>query len=198
MKVNTSSYEYIINKYKPLVYKLARRLNYGKVEFDDLVQAGYMGLLFACNNFDFTKSTNFMSYASTYIISEMKKENKKALPYKTSDYMSKLKSKIDKCEDLSITEIAKKVNTSVENVMLIKSMNQEVIAFNDIEECYPSPKLKFIELILTKEELEIYKLKIINKCTQKEISKILNVSQASVSRRLKALENKIKQEELYN
>mgnify|MGYP003306472061 CR=1 FL=1 len=198
MKVNTSSYEYIVNKYKNLVYKLARRLNLGKVDYDDLVQAGFMGLLAACNNFDFTKNTNFISYATYYIISEIKKENRKSSIYKTSDYIQKLKNKINKYDNLTIEEIARKVNTSVENVMLVKSLNYEVISFNDIEECYPSPRLNFIELILTKEELEVYKLKVINKYSQKEISKTLNISQSTVSRRLKELENKIKKDGLYN
>ena len=198
MKVNTTSSEYIVNKYKNLVYKIARRLDFGIAQFDDLVQAGFMGLIKACNKFDFTKQTNFISYASIYIVSEMKRENRKVSIYKTSDHITKLKAKIDKIQDQSIYDIAKLVNTSVENVMLAQSMNQEVISFNDIEETIPSPRLKFIEIYLTKEEYEIYHLRVINKYSQKEISKILNISQPSVSRRLKELKNKIIEEELYN
>ena len=197
MKVNTTSSEYIVNKYKNLVYKIARRLDFGIAQFDDLVQAGFMGLIKACNKFDFTKQTNFISYASIYIVSEMKRENRKVSIYKTSDHIIKLKAKIDKIQDQSIYDIAKLVNTTVENVMLAQSINQEVISFNDIEETIPSPRLKFIEIYLTKEEYEIYHLRVINKYSQKEISKILNISQPSVSRRLKELKNKIIEEELY-
>lgn len=197
MKVNTTSSEYIVNKYKNLVYKIARRLDFGIAQFDDLVQAGFMGLIKACNKFDFTKQTNFISYASIYIVSEMKRENRKVSIYKTSDHITKLKAKIDKIQDQSIYDIAKLVNTTVENVMLAQSINQEVISFNDIEETIPSPRLKFIEIYLTKEEYEIYHLRVINKYSQKEISKILNISQPSVSRRLKELKNKIIEEELY-
>ena len=83
MKVNTESCEYIVNKYKNLVYKLARRLNYGNALYEDLVQAGFMGLIYASNKFDFTKNTNFISFASIYIVSEMKKENSKSSIFKT-------------------------------------------------------------------------------------------------------------------
>lgn len=197
MKVNTSSSEYIVNKYKNLVYKLARRLDYGSASYDDLVQAGFMGLIKACNKFDFTRQTNFISYASIYIISEMKKENKKVSIYKTSDHITKLKAKIDKYQDQTVNEIAKRVNTTVENVMLAQSLGQETISLNDIEDIIPSPRLNFIEIYLTKEEYEIYYLRVINKYSQKEISKVLNISQPSVSRRLKELKEKIIEEELY-
>lgn len=196
MKVNIASYEFIINKYKNLVYKLARRLDNGKAQFDDLVQAGFMGLLNACNNFDFTKNNDFISYASKYIVSEMKKENRKSNPYKVSDYLLKLKSKVEKLENLSLEEISRITSTSVDNILLAKSIDNEVLEFN--EELYPSPRLKFIELVLTKEELEIYKLRMINKYSQKEISKLLNISQPTVSRLIKRLEIKINQEGLYN
>lgn len=196
MKVNIASYEFIINKYKNLVYKLARRLDNGKAQFDDLVQAGFMGLLNACNNFDFTKNNDFISYASKYIVSEMKKENRKSNPYKVSDYLLKLKSKVEKLENLSLEEISRITSTSVDNILLAKSIDNEVLEFN--EELYPSPRLKFIELVLTEEELEIYKLRMINKYSQKEISKLLNISQPTVSRLIKRLEIKINQDGLYN
>lgn len=196
MKVNIASYEFIINKYKNLVYKLARRLDNGKAQFDDLVQAGFMGLLNACNNFDFTKNNDFISYASKYIVSEIKKENRKSNPYKVSDYLLKLKSKVEKLENLSLEEISRITSTSVDNILLAKSIDNEVLEFN--EELYPSPRLKFIELVLTEEELEIYKLRMINKYSQKEISKLLNISQPTVSRLIKRLEIKINQEGLYN
>lgn len=192
MKINTRSCEYIVNKYKNLVYKLARRLNNGKTEFDDLVQAGFMGLINASNNFDFTKSDNFISFAAIYIVSEMKKENQKSSIYKTSDYMQKLERKVNKLDGLSIKEIAETLNTSIENVLLVKSNNQEVVSFNEIEETIPSPKINFLELELTSEELILYKLRIVNKCSQKEISSLLQVSQPSISRKLKELKDKIK------
>ena len=197
MKINLNSNEYIVNKYKNLVYKLARRLSLGMAQYEDLVQAGFMGLITASNKFDFTRETNFLSYASVYIVSEMKKENRKCSIYKTSDHILKLQSKINKCDGLTIKEIADKTNTSIENVMLVQSLNQERISFSDIEETYPSPRLQFLELYLSQEEYEMYKLKIVNKYTQKEISKILNISQPNVSRRLKELKNKIIEIDLY-
>ena len=197
MKVNTTSYEYIVNKYKGLGYKLAKRLKTNKSDFDDLVQAGFMGLLTASSKFDFTKNTNFISYASVYIISEMKKENQKISIYKTSDYIRKLKSKVEKLENKSVNEIAEILNTSVENILMVKNLQNNVVSFNDIEEILPSPKIEFIELDLTKEELMLYKMKYVNKLTQFEIGERLNLSQPTVSRKLSELKKKIIDLELY-
>ena len=197
MKVNTTSCEYIVNKYKGLVYKLAKRLNIGKSEFDDLVQAGYMGLLTASSKFDFTKNTNFINYASIYIISEMKKENQKSSIYKISDYIRKLKSKVDKLENKSVKEIAEILHTSIENVLMVKNLQNDVISLSDIEDSVVSPKIQFLELDLTKEEFMFYKMKYINKLTQVEISERLNISQPTVSRKLNDLKKKIIEEELY-
>lgn len=197
MKVNTTSYEYIVNKYKGLVYKLAKRLKTNKSDFDDLVQAGFMGLLTASSKFDFTKNTNFISYASVYIISEMKKENQKISIYKTSDYIRKLKSKVEKLENKSVNEIAEILNTSIENILMVKNLQNNVVSLNDIEEILPSPKIEFIELDLTKEELMLYKMKYVNKLTQFEIGERLNLSQPTVSRKLSELKKKIIDLELY-
>ncbi len=191
MKVNTKSCEYLVNKYKNLVYKLANRLYYGKVEFEDLVQAGFMGLVAASNNFDFTKGDNFISYASIYIINEIKRENRKASIFKTSDYILKLKSKVDKLEGLDILELADYLNTSTENILIAKNLNNEIISFNEIEDTYISAPITFNTIHLSKEELVYYNLKYVNHYTQKEISKRLNISQSTVSRKLKEIEDKI-------
>lgn len=197
MKANSTSCEYIVNKYKYLVYKLAKRLSYGKALYEDLVQAGFMGLIKASNHFDFTKSNNFISYASVYIISEMKKENQKSNVYKISDYLLKLKSKVDKLEGKSVDEISQILKTNVENILICKNLNQEIISFNEIEEFVESPKISFIELTLSKDELLLYKMKYASGLTQKQISERLNISQVTVSRKLKELKDKIIKEELY-
>ena len=127
MKNNYKSYDYIVNKYKNLVYYLARRL-YQKSDFDDLVQAGFMGLLKASNNFDFTKSENFKNYASKYIIYEMKKELRNKNLIHVSDYFYKIKNKINKEGVNDILELSEKTNISLENIILA---GEQKVIFDD-------------------------------------------------------------------
>lgn len=188
MKNNYKSYDYIVNKYKNLVYYLARRL-YQKSDFDDLVQAGFMGLLKASNNFDFTKSENFKNYASKYIIYEMKKELRNKNLIHVSDYFYKIKNKINKEEINDILELSEKTNISLENIILA---GEQKVIFDDerINNYLDCTNKKFL-VYLSKEEIELYNLRVKNNLNQKEISEYLKVSQSSISRRLEKLKQKI-------
>lgn len=188
MKNNYKSYDYIVNKYKNLVYYLARRL-YQKSDFDDLVQAGFMGLLKASNNFDFTKSENFKNYASKYIIYEMKKELRNKNLIHVSDYFYKIKNKINKEEVNDILELSEKTNISLENIILA---GEQKVIFDDeqINNYLDCTNKKFL-VYLSKEEIELYNLRVKNNLNQKEISEYLKVSQSSISRRLEKLKQKI-------
>lgn len=188
MKNNYKSYDYIVNKYKNLVYYLARRL-YQKSDFDDLVQAGFMGLLKASNNFDFTKSENFKNYASKYIIYEMKKELRNKNLIHVSDYFYKIKNKINKEKINDILELSEKTNISLENIILA---GEQKVIFDDeqINNYLDCTNKKFL-VYLSKEEIELYNLRVKNNLNQKEISEYLKVSQSSISRRLEKLKQKI-------
>lgn len=188
MKNNYKSYDYIVNKYKNLVYYLARRL-YQKSDFDDLVQAGFMGLLKASNNFDFTKSENFKNYASKYIIYEMKKELRNKNLIHVSDYFYKIKNKINNEKINDILELSEKTNISLENIILA---GEQKVIFDDeqINNYLDCTNKKFL-VYLSKEEMELYNLRVKNNLNQKEISEYLKVSQSSISRRLEKLKQKI-------
>lgn len=188
MKNNYKSYDYIVNKYKNLVYYLARRL-YQKSDFDDLVQAGFMGLLKASNNFDFTKSENFKNYASKYIIYEMKKELRNKNLIHVSDYFYKIKNIINKEKINDILELSEKTNISLENIILA---GEQKVIFDDeqINNYLDCTNKKFL-VYLSKEEMELYNLRVKNNLNQKEISEYLKVSQSSISRRLEKLKQKI-------
>ena len=75
-KVNTNE-EDIVREYQGLVYKIARRFKSPYLEFDDLVQVGFMGLLKSYHRFDKTKNTKFSTFAVYYIMGAIKDELKK-------------------------------------------------------------------------------------------------------------------------
>lgn len=76
-KVNVNQSEYLVEKYQLLVYKIARRFKNPNLEFEDLVQAGLMGLFKATLKYDVTKNTKFITFATHYIIGAIKDEMRK-------------------------------------------------------------------------------------------------------------------------
>jgi len=89
-KINTTSYEYLVNENRLLVYKIARRFKCSYLEFDDLVQIGFMGLLKAIHHFDINKNVKFSTFATYYIIGAIKDELRKV----TKDYQLNSHNKI--------------------------------------------------------------------------------------------------------
>ena len=150
-----------------------------------------MGLLKASNNFDFIKSKNFTNYASKYIIFEMKKELKNKNLIRVSDYFDRIRTKINKFQTNDLTKLSELTNVSLENIVLAKE--QYVIL--DDEQIFQQSNYddRNFLLYLTDEELELYSLRIKHNLNQKEISEYLNISQSTVSRKLKELKDKITQ-----
>ena len=87
-KVNTNE-EDIVREYQGLVYKIARRFKSPYLEFDDLVQVGFMGLLKSYHRFDKNKNTKFSTFAVYYIMGAIKDELKKV----TKEYALKANQK---------------------------------------------------------------------------------------------------------
>ena len=182
--------EEIVDKYQFLVYKLASKMKANYLEYEDLVQIGFMGLLKAIKNYQENENTNFLSYASKYIVYEIKKEIRKSSYYKVSDYLYKLANKINSVESNDIYKIANLTNESIENILFIKCNNMYTIEkiedYNEI----PSKELK-IPIGLTKQEEDVYYMRIVYNYTQKEIGTILNISQSTVSRIIKSICEKL-------
>lgn len=80
--VNTRNYEYIVENYKFLVYKIASRFKCPYLEYNDLVQVGFMGMLKAAGRYDLTKNVKFTTFATYYILGAIKDELRKV----TKDY----------------------------------------------------------------------------------------------------------------
>ena len=178
----------LFEKYKYLVYKIVKRFNNKYIEYDDLVQAGYMGLLKAIDN---AKNMNtFISYASKYIIFEIKEEIKKGSYFKISDYLYKISNKVRQVDSNDFEEIAKICNTSIENVILIKSNNLYTI---DKLEDFENISCEFFKmpLGLNAMEEEVLKMRALYRYKEKEIAQTLNISQSNVSRILKNIVEKI-------
>lgn len=65
--------ELLIEKYRPLVYKIVHKFSFGPDMFDDLVQEGTKGLLLAIRRFDLGREYRFSTYAWQTIQGEIQR-----------------------------------------------------------------------------------------------------------------------------
>lgn len=63
-KKDTVARDALVDQYRPLVEKLARRFTPTGIPLEDLVQEGYIGLLHAIDHFDAAKNVKFITYAT--------------------------------------------------------------------------------------------------------------------------------------
>lgn len=66
-------YDLLVEQYKNFVQSLIPKYEQEKVEYDDLVQEGFIGLINAIRNFDYTKGYKFSSYAYVVIKNTIRK-----------------------------------------------------------------------------------------------------------------------------
>lgn len=200
-KDNIDGLEETIRKYTPLVYKIVNRMDYGYVDREDLVQAGLMGLYYAINNYNQEAQTNFVSYASIYIISEIKKELRNNKLIILNKDMIKLMKKLSDCSNQSFEQIAQLNNTTKENVFLAYIYKEKIIHLdkqddeeNSLLDIIPSKDTRsaIIEGIykLDDDEQKVIIEKYFKNASQSDIAKFFHKSQSYVSRlEAKALKN---------
>ncbi|MDO5377582.1 MAG: sigma-70 family RNA polymerase sigma factor [Clostridia bacterium] len=75
---DTSAYEELLLPYAALLHHLARRLRLSFVAEDELVQAGYVGMMRAAERFDARKDVRFSTYAVPWALGEMKSALRRA------------------------------------------------------------------------------------------------------------------------
>lgn len=202
-----------------LVYSIAKRFENRGYEMDDIYQIGAMGMVKAIKKFDFSYDVMFSTFIVTYIIGEIRRFLRDDGPIKVSRSLKYLAAKIkeekNKNENITIDELAAKLNESKENIiMAIDSSN----APESLEEKVDDDKQSVIEKFKTNENQEI---KIVNNLclkqslqklnkrdkeiiylryykgqTQKNVARIIGISQVQVSRLekriLKNLEDELK------
>ena len=73
MKTELKNRNSIVEKNLGLVHSCAKRFTGRGVEYDDLFQAGCVGLIKAADNFDESRGFSFSTYAVPVILGEMKR-----------------------------------------------------------------------------------------------------------------------------
>lgn len=122
-----------------LVWYAAKQFNY--VEFSDLIQSGYEGLILAAENYDLSKGTKFSNYAMNWIrkmMIEFIRFNSRRIyiPSYLLEYVRKVKKVYN---DLSLkngipptlAQLAKTLNVPVESIEVIIGLIKENVSIDD-------------------------------------------------------------------
>lgn len=190
---------------KGLIISIARRFENRGYEFDDIYQIGAIGFIKAVKKFDFSYNVVLSTFAVTYIIGEIKRFLRDNGPIKISRGLKELSSKIalerKNNADITIEELAEKLNTTKEEIVLaldsensIKSLDEKQedddLSIMDKLTSNENQEEKIVNNLSLKQcidNLEAREKKIIYlryyKCqTQKKVADIIGISQVQVSR----------------
>lgn len=186
-----NTYDHLFYNNLYLVDILVKKFKYSYLDRDDLRQAGLMGLFQACLHYKEEKGVKFNTFATYYIIGEIKKEIRNNRLIKLNDKVNKVKQML--YDGISITKIKEitSFNDDLINEAIISSDKVEIIDVeygkinNKSNEFYQELKNKLEELSknrkLKKVVLVLY-LSYFEKLKQVKIAERLNLSQSQVSR----------------
>ena len=189
-----NTYDNLFYSHLYLVDILVKKFKYSFLDRDDLRQAGLMGLFQASLHFKKEKDVQFNTYATYYIIGEIKKEIRNNRLIKLSNKINKVKVMI--ANGYSLEEI--KENTGFDDELIneailcsdrvevvdnveydktsVEIVNPYEILRGKIDQLSKNRKLKNVVLVLS--------FYYFDKLTQKEIGNKLNLSQSQISRLL--------------
>lgn len=204
--------EKIITNNSGLVWSIVNRFlgrGYGK---EELYQIGCIGLIKAVQRFNTDYEVKISTFAVPYIMGEIKRFIRDDGPIKVSRSIKELGVKISEVQreyivkygkDIKISEIAKILNTSIEDISVALEATKPVDSID--EEAYEGEEkeskiskisnkkdevgdlinkltIKKILNELDEREQKIIKLRYFKEKTQTEVAKILGISQVQVSR----------------
>lgn len=187
-----------------IVKKIVERMNYGYVDEEDLMQAGLIGLNLATKKFRKENGASFITFATYYIIGEIKKEIRNNKSIHLSREMYKIIKELKQSVNESLDELALRLKTSKENILLAMNYKDHVVSLNKEND----EESELLDLIKSSDDSKI-KLHDIKECldekmyfviyhkyflreSQQEIANLLNLNQSKVSRIEKKAIEKIK------
>lgn len=199
--------EEFIEKNLPLVHSICKRFTGRGIEYDDLYQAGCIGLIKATDNFEESKGFAFSTYAVPVIMGEVRRLFRDGGSIKVSRSVKELYLKIMRETEIleqtlnrepTISELAEKMGVSCESITEALNASQMPVSLtveNDdgVKET-DLPTVSTEEEIIGKvlidgaikyleaDEVKIVKYRYYNGFTQSKTAKLLNMSQVQVSR----------------
>ena len=103
-----AAYEELINRFRPVVHGYARRYRHSPEAQEELIQAGYIGLLTAINNFDPAVGSSLLAYARPCIGGEIKRHFRdKRWQIRVHRSAQELRAQVLRCEDELIQRLGR-------------------------------------------------------------------------------------------
>lgn len=208
---NISNQELIENNYG-LVHACANKFRSRGVEYDDLFQAGCIGLIKAANNFDSSRGFAFSTYAVPVILGEIKRIFRdggavkigRSLKEKARHAMRiKEEMALELGREPTVSELAEKLEVDISQAAELITVSMPVISLTatdekgtvqldiptDAPEEAISEKLALKSVVNSLEERDrrLIELRYFKGLTQVKTAKELGMSQVQVSRREKAI-----------
>jgi RNA polymerase sigma factor for flagellar operon FliA len=183
-EINVEDYIPLVKKIASSIYK--RLPDYSEVEFDDLVGAGYVGLMEAKQHFDENKKTSFGTYASILIRGRI------------LDYLRTLDVRTKEEKDEGVN---RRKTLSIEE-FISESIKEDRLSFLGTDDENPFDRLEKKELmeivaraidsVLNDSEKMVLSLFFKEGLKQKEIADIMSITPARVTQIKKAALKKIR------
>ena len=162
-----SALNLLMNSYKKLVNKIARKYFIIGADLNDVVQEGMIGLFNAYSKFDITKNVQFKTFATICINRQIISAIKKAYKHANNDLIDD----INTTELYSNEKIISPEDDFIENESF-KILKEEI-----------NQKLSKLERLILSEFLQ--------NSTYEEIAEKLNISKKSVDNALARIRNKL-------
>ncbi len=201
-----------------LVHSCAQRFRGRGVEYDDLFQAGCLGLLKAAEGFDEDRGVRFSTYAVFLILGEMRLLFRKGGTVKLSRALRELSARASRERDAffqregrspTVGELAERLGVEPEQAAQALAASQPILSLTESEEdgggqadvAVESGEEASIERLSLRQvvgELEprdrkIVYLRYCKSSTQTETARCLGMTQVQVSRREKVILQQLRQ-----
>lgn len=194
-----------------LVYSCAKKLSGRGVEYEELVSAGYIGLINAATRFDEALGFRFSTFAVPSIIGEMKRIFRDGGAVKVSRSLKELSLKAQRAaeefrrregEEPTVSQLSEILGVSPEEAaealsasMTVKSLSNALEDGSEIDVAVPSKEESITERMtlyqvideLSLEDRELIKLRYFKGKTQTQTAETLGMSQVQVSRKEKKI-----------
>lgn len=201
-----------------LVHLIANRFRSRGADYDDLFQAGCVGLIKAVDRFDAAKGYQFSTYAVPVIMGEIKRIFRDGGPIKVSRSLKEKSIKVQSFREKflrennrepTLSELAEITNEDINDLSEILNILNPIVSlsaytddgdeemdipFNDEDRIFDRISVHQVVERLSQKEQMLVKHRFYEGKTQVETAKIMGISQVQVSRREKAVIEKLRQE----
>lgn len=187
--MNFQTIDDLLPSYDRYIRYFIRKYHVNRFDYDDLYQAGLIGLYQAYKHYDKTSNVKFSTFAFKYIFGSINKEYTTVIANYNVKY-EKIRKFIENNDYLSYKDIASKLKISLNDVILA-STKVDIIKYDEID--FQANKTKYKIDELNKTDKDIFICLTYKHLSQKQLAIKYHTSQSSISRKYKDILQRIKE-----